>query len=211
MTPGENERQTMTARYLTPAETTKMIRLELKAAFPATKFSVRLTGGGSPRIEWTDGPTKARVEEIVTKFDGKGFDGMIDLQYHIDGWMLDGKIIGTRCAGTMGSMGTVAPWGMIAPHDDAELVHLGAGYVSTVRNISAELARKCVAQIVAFWGGVDYIPTIIEGPHGHYALENDADYNRSVRPDLTHYRNDWSESIRRAAEDATEFAREASV
>lgn len=212
MTPGEIERQTMTARYLTPAETAKMIRQELKEAFQTTKFSVRMARGDSVTMTWTDGPTVARVKEIADKYDGKGFDGMIDLAYYIDGWMLNGKIIGTRCTGTEGSRGTVAPWGIIPPHDDAELVSLSSGYFSFNRIVSPDLARKCAAQIANYWGGVDYIPEIVGGGwNGGYTFANKDDHNRHVRPDLRTHDYLWGEMIHRAAENAARFVREALV
>lgn len=195
-------------RYLTAAESAKAIRIELKETFPATKFSVRTSRGGSIHIEWTDGPSSAAVEAITTKFDGKGFDGMIDLQYYINGWMLDGKIIGTRCEGTLGSLGVVAPWGQIPPHDDAELVHLGAGYINHRRNVSAAFARRLITQIATYWGGVTYTPEVRDSKWGHYEMVNESDYYRNVRDDL---RLEWRDAIHRASQDATMYRQEASV
>ena len=45
----------MTRRFITPADTAKLIRKALKASHPATKFSVRTSvysGGASIRIAW---------------------------------------------------------------------------------------------------------------------------------------------------------------
>lgn len=59
----------------------KNIRTELKAAFPAVKFSVRSKSysmGNSINVDWTDGPTAKQVEEIVGKYEGGSFDGMTD-------------------------------------------------------------------------------------------------------------------------------------
>jgi len=60
----------------------KNIRKELKAAFPAIKFSVRskgYAGGCSIHIDWIEGPTEEAVEKITNKYEQGSFDGMIDL------------------------------------------------------------------------------------------------------------------------------------
>jgi conjugative element/phage-associated large polyvalent protein len=73
-------------RHIDTADVAKLIRVELKKTFPATKFSVnskRYAGGSSIRVSWTDGPTKKRVEDVIGHFHGASFDGMIDLKsYH---------------------------------------------------------------------------------------------------------------------------------
>lgn len=58
------------------------LRRELKAAFPGIKFSVKCDGYDSVKITWTDGPTKAAVEQISNKYSGGHFDGMEDM-YHV--------------------------------------------------------------------------------------------------------------------------------
>ena len=67
-------------KYISGADTNKIIRDTLKTAFPAVKFSVKLTPGGSCRIKWTDGPTEPQVDTVVRKFAGASFDPMIDLK-----------------------------------------------------------------------------------------------------------------------------------
>lgn len=79
----------MTSRkYIGIVETAKIIRGELKRAFPATKFSVR-----SPcctpapthiKVRWTDGPSMKAVEAITDNFYGTGFDSMTDCSTHHD-------------------------------------------------------------------------------------------------------------------------------
>lgn len=59
----------------------KNIRLELKAAYPATKFSVttkRFSMGNSIDVRWTDGPTVEQVNKIARKYQYGEFDGMTD-------------------------------------------------------------------------------------------------------------------------------------
>lgn len=73
------------ARYISTADTAKIIRQELKEKFPDCKFSVRsksYSGGSSISVEWTDGPTGKEVEAIVFPFQGASFDGMQDLKTH---------------------------------------------------------------------------------------------------------------------------------
>jgi len=73
-------------RYLTCAETAKLVRAALKQAFPGVRFSVRsdtYAGGASIDVGWTDGPTPAVVERVARRFEGASFDGQIDLtSYH---------------------------------------------------------------------------------------------------------------------------------
>jgi hypothetical protein len=169
----------MTATYLDSKDTAKAIRAELKATFPACKFSVVTERGSmvsSVRISWTDGPTTKRVEAVVGKYEAGHFDGMDD-SYHYD----EDRTV------------TV----------DGEVFTAGCQYVFTSRTISPDLANKCIAQVAAYWGRVENIPTAVPGYFGHSlnGREND-----KVREDLDHVRDTWSCSIRRAAEDATEFA-----
>ncbi|HEY0878966.1 MAG TPA: LPD29 domain-containing protein [Zeimonas sp.] len=68
----------------------KNIRIELAAAFPGVKFSVkssRFSMGDSIDVRWTDGPIAAQVEEIVGKYQAGSFDGMTDLYtYERNAW-----------------------------------------------------------------------------------------------------------------------------
>ena len=67
-------------------ETAKIVRAELKAAFPGIKFSVRseqYSMGCHLYVSWTDGPAVRAVEAITDQFYGTGFDGMTDsTTYH---------------------------------------------------------------------------------------------------------------------------------
>lgn len=59
----------------------KMIRKDLKAAFPGVKFSVnthRYSMGNSIRVEWIDGPSYESVERLTDKYEDGDFDGMTD-------------------------------------------------------------------------------------------------------------------------------------
>lgn len=64
------------------AQAAKLIRAELKKAFPNVKFSVRsnnYAGGDSVYVRWTDGPVRDAVAKITGKYQYGHFDGMIDL------------------------------------------------------------------------------------------------------------------------------------
>lgn len=82
-------------KYLSTAETSKLIRMALKESFTGVKFSVRsdnYAGGSSIDVRWTDGPAEKLVESICKRFDASYFDGSIDYKgsrYHL----LDGESV----------------------------------------------------------------------------------------------------------------------
>lgn len=85
---------TTTTRYIDAADAAKMIRKALREAFgKAVKFAVRTSryaGGCSIDVRWTDGPSRAMVESITSRFAGASFDGMTDsTSYHVA--LLDGE------------------------------------------------------------------------------------------------------------------------
>jgi hypothetical protein len=58
------------------------MRSELTREFPGVRFSVRsdsFSGGSSVDVKWTNGPTSAEVNAIISKYQYGHFDGMIDL------------------------------------------------------------------------------------------------------------------------------------
>ena len=64
------------------AQAAKLIRKELKAAFPKTKFSVTseyFSMGNAVNISWDNGPAKSEVHEISDKYEYGHFDGMTDM------------------------------------------------------------------------------------------------------------------------------------
>jgi hypothetical protein len=88
-------------KFLTCAETAKLVRAELKKQLPDFKFSVKSSnyaGGASVDVSWTNGLPQSEVEKVVDKFSGAGFDGMVDLQYYKSHWLLpDGSVQVARC------------------------------------------------------------------------------------------------------------------
>ena len=86
--------------YATTADTAKLIRKDLKAAWPGVKFQV-LTGRGAGvsavDVNWTDGPTEKQVKAIVGKYEAGSFNGMIDLyEYDADRYTVDGVDVTVR-------------------------------------------------------------------------------------------------------------------
>jgi hypothetical protein len=70
-------------RLISTADTAKLIRSALKAAFPGTSFQVRsksYAGGSSIDVHWTDGPTQGQVLAVTNPFEGATFDAMQDLK-----------------------------------------------------------------------------------------------------------------------------------
>lgn len=74
------------SKYLSCAETAKLVRQALKEAFPAVKFSVRssvYSGGASIDVRWTDGPLADQVDKVAKTFQGCYFDGMQDYKGYL--------------------------------------------------------------------------------------------------------------------------------
>ena len=73
----------METKYVRAADTAKLIRAELKAAFPTIKFSVRshvYAGGLWVAVHYVRGPVTRRVQRIMDRFKSAWFDGMRDLK-----------------------------------------------------------------------------------------------------------------------------------
>ena len=113
-------------RYLTCAETAKLIRAELRRCYPGVKFSVRSStyaGGASIRVEWTDGPTDEAVTGTARVFAGARFDGMVDLKSYVStGLCPDHGAITLQFPDTFGSLGEGYP----PCCDKCEAVSMGA-------------------------------------------------------------------------------------
>jgi hypothetical protein len=113
-------------RYLTCAETAKLIRAHLAREFPGTKFSVKsktYSMGASISVRWTGGPSSKRVSAITSNYEGSHFDGMIDM---------------ASTHGTEGSRGFIPAATASAPVEGAEKVSPGADYVQVAREPAAD-------------------------------------------------------------------------
>ena len=85
------------SRFVSAKETAVIIRGVLKESFPGTRFSVRIqrhANGSHIFVRWIDGPQEADVNASVRHYRGYKFDGMIDLRYPVEHWLLpDGSAI----------------------------------------------------------------------------------------------------------------------
>jgi hypothetical protein len=144
------------ARYLTCAETAKLIRAQLKKRFPKTKFSVvskTYSGGASITVKWTDGPTAKLVESVTSAYAGGGFDGMIDMAYSVEAWLLpDGSATFAKTRGTAGSMGIVPSAQEMQPSFKAERVHFQADYVFCERKYSPGFYQRAADSVAKRYG-----------------------------------------------------------
>jgi hypothetical protein len=72
----------------------KLVRAELRAAFPGVKFSVRCSAGTASswmNVSWADGPTTGQVDEIAGRFEGRKFNGMTDSYDHQGSVLIAGQ------------------------------------------------------------------------------------------------------------------------
>jgi hypothetical protein len=130
-------------KYLTCAETAKLVRIALKVAFPKVKFGVTsktYSGGASIHIRWMDGPTAAEVQHVTGRFEGATFDGMIDLKSYTTGEL------------------------------NGEQVHSGADFIFCEREYSVDFLRRRAATVAPQWG--QPIPQVLAGYHGAW-IEKD--------------------------------------
>lgn len=145
---------TNTTRYLSCAETAKLVRQALKKAFPGVKFSVRsntYAGGASIYVTWTDGPSEADVRPVTDDYHGKGFDGGIDMAYSRTHYLrADGTTLVEFDPGTTASGGqhygddNRALAG--AMPEDVEVVQFGADGISLRRELSDKAGALAEAE-----------------------------------------------------------------
>ena len=146
----------MEKKYLTCAETAKLIRKDLKANFPGVKFSVRsdtYSMGASIRVKYTDGPARADVEAVTGKYESAGFDGMVDYKFYYSHYYntKTGESCVAKCEGSgfcYESYENEMPEG-----DDWIPVSFGSDYVFVSREITVEpmeIALGIVAERFGF-------------------------------------------------------------
>lgn len=114
-----------------PVTAAKNIRIELKRAYPAVKFSVRTSKysmGNSIDISWTDGPNSEQVEQITNKYQGGSFDGMTDCYNYEDSAWTDA---------------------------------FGEGkYIFCRRDYSDKMVEGCIRRVCNHLGGIETVPTV---------------------------------------------------
>ena len=139
--------------YFSCAETAKMVRASLKKTFPKTKFGVRskvYAGGASISVDWMDGPAEKLVESVVGAYAGGRFDGSIDMAYSVSHWLLaDGSVTIASDPGTGDQRGSHQATRNWMPEPDAKLVHFGANYIFTKRDISPALMNRVLDRLAA--------------------------------------------------------------
>lgn len=125
----------------------KNIRIELKAAFPTVKFSVRsdrFSMGDSIDVSWTDGPSDSQVNDITSKYKAGSFDGRTDsYEYSTSAW--------TTAFGD-------------------------AKYVSSHRTHSDALLARVIARVCTQYG-VTEVPTVADWKRGNSFEIRDAMYS----------------------------------
>jgi hypothetical protein len=66
-------------KYIAAKDIAKLVRQDLKANFPEVKFSVR--SGSCIRVSYNAEIPARKVLELISKYEGEGFDGQQDLRY----------------------------------------------------------------------------------------------------------------------------------
>jgi hypothetical protein len=126
----------METKYLSCAETAKLVRTALKKNFPGVKFSVRSSVyslGASIDVSWVLGPTTKEVDAVAGRYESASFDGSIDMETRYDHWLLpDGSAIVKHGPGTEGSMGYIPAVSNPMPAG-AIPVSFGAHYIQCQR------------------------------------------------------------------------------
>jgi len=183
-------------KNISTVETAKLIRKQLKKAFPKAKFSVRsdrYAGGSAIRVSWFDGPSVRVVETITNPFRGAGFDGMIDMKYHKDSWLLpDGSAVLARSSGTTSSRGVVDGFSHEKPHPEAILVSFGADYVTTSRDFSPEFVQAVAAEYQQISGlNIPEIETSSDGKRAWFKMSRTWD-DESIDHEYRQYLHDFS-------------------
>lgn len=128
----ENSQFNADTKYVPSVEVAKYVRSLLKAKFPGVKFSVRKESTGTVNVSWQRGAvagvvaasdwTAVRrdemnaVEAVIGALHGEGFDGMIDMRYSREHYVLpSGEIVYAGTRGTQGSGGYVEAREIPAP------------------------------------------------------------------------------------------------
>lgn len=89
-------------RYYSAADTAKLVRQALKAAFPGVTFSVRshnYSMGSNVTVTWTDGPATKAVQRITSQFTSMGTNDGTDYYPTIERTVNSESVVfsDTRC------------------------------------------------------------------------------------------------------------------
>ncbi len=156
----------MEAKYLSAADTAKLVRAALKRNFPGTRFSVRFdtyAGGASIDVVWTDGPAYKLVDGVARQFAGGRFDSMIDMKVTVQHWLLpDGTATVASNAGTEGAGGVLPAAREWMPHPDARLVRFSADFIFPRRRTSLALVGRVLDRMKAQGSPVELLEVKID-------------------------------------------------
>lgn len=141
--------------YIGPADTARLMRSALKLAFPGVTFAVRsksYSGGSHVDVRWIDGPTKDAVHAALSGFVGHDFDGMIDMTFSSDCYIVPatGRVGFARTDGTVGSMGSVPA--ASAPVPDGAVVVTFLPSIFIDRDLSRKAIDDAVVTLRADYG-----------------------------------------------------------
>lgn len=129
------------SKWISTADTAKLLRADLKKAFPAVKFSVKsktFSMGSAIDISWTDGPLSSEVSHVANSYRMGHFDMQDDSYHYRHDQILNG-----------------------------ERVQYSAKYINTHRSYSVEYVQAVVDTITERrglapffvkpgWSGADY-------------------------------------------------------
>lgn len=138
----------MDTKRLTCAQTAKLVRNVLKAAYPGVAFSVRshtYAGGASLTVQWTDGPSVESVHRTTDRYRGSDFDGRDDSKRYRDDTLL------------------------ALPGGEVEQVSFGVDFINGSRRLSPGYAAQLAATAAEFLGealGEDRWYRELETPYG---------------------------------------------
>lgn len=189
--------------YIDTRDVAKMIRKKLKATFKGVKFSIKMqrySGGSSINVSWTDGPTDTMVSAITGGYQGAGFDGMIDMAYSSDAWLLaDGytmQFAGTK--GTGDQRGSVPALDSAAPEAGAKRVSTTC-YVFTNRKESPAVVKRALERVTAKYApeGIENVHVGVSDYDGSGIIEGDT-YSVNINAPMM-YGNSISDVVRQEA------------
>ena len=176
-------------KYLSCAETAKLIRQALKQNFPLIKFSVYCKRGGSINVTWNNGPTTKQVDKIAGQFEGSGFDGMQDLSYPIEHYITkDGTVCLAEIHHNLDHKKFEAP-------PDSEKVQFGSRFVFCYRNISPQYTKEVAEKIANDYGLDAQIEIKRSGLGGDYCEVPYTHLSSNYSKTLNQAVNDWFNEI----------------
>ena len=165
----------MEKTYLTLKETAKLLRAALKKNFPGVKFSVRsesFAGGSAIRVSYTDGPLQKAVEKVVNCYAYGGFDGMIDLSFHVNHWMNEktGEVVDASSGGTVNSGGLYESYEYGCPGEGWIKVSFGAKYVTVSQHLSVQVLEEGLEMTAEKFknGNMNFDSSLVKVVHSEY-------------------------------------------